>query len=134
MKTQLLVLSVVLASGCMSPVDTLGTVQDAVIEARGAFQPAIDGICHEMAVACKGERNVSFAQDELSRSACDDFEVCDGFRMQVIFTFEKINMLIADANLSLAIGDAQGADEIITKALTLIEQLRTQMRALGYLK
>lgn len=121
--------------------DTLGKVQDAAIAARMTFQPVIDGMCRDLAIQCRNEKSaennhdeVMFTNDLSDKVACDRFEVCDGIRMYVISVFEHIQMLIADANMSYALGDSESAEEAIAKALELIQQIREQMRALGYME
>ena len=89
----------------------------------------------EDATVCKAERTVTLVITDLERQgACDMFEVCDQVRQHMISVFEHIQMLIADANMSYAIGDSESAEEAIAKALILINQLREQLRQLGYLE
>ena len=130
--SKLITFSVVLAlSGCMKITDTLGVLQETVAQTRSSMQMMIDPICREYAVACKAERNVMLISDI---DACEMFEACDTYRQHMIRVFEHINILIADANLSIAIGDSASADEVYGKILDLLQKLREQMRALGYLK
>ena len=130
---KLTVFSVVLAlSGCTKLVDTLGVVQETVAQTRSSMQMIIDPVCREYAIACKNEKQVMLQLEQAG--ACDMFEACDAYRSHMIATFEHINMLIADANLSMAIGDTDSADEVYGKVLELLNKLREQMRALGYLK
>ena len=134
MKRIITTLALTLAlTGCVSFVDTLGTVQDAAVSARLTFQPVVDAICRDFAEQCKEERKVMFVDDLAISGACDAFEVCDQVRENLITTFEHIHLLIADASMSYALKDVESAEEAIAKALVLIGDVRNQLRALGYL-
>ena len=133
MKHIICILTLPMLLSCTKFTDTLGTVQDAAIQARMTFQPVVDGICADFAEDCVGNEDmlVTLAQNP---DACEAYATCDEVRSHIITTFEQINMLIADANLSTALADSDGADEALGKALELIEQIRQQMRSLGYLE
>lgn len=135
-KIYALILSVLLLSGCVTFVDTLGNVQEAAIRARMTFQPVVDGICKEYAQQCKNEKQAAavFTGELDQQLACDAYEQCYQVREYIISVFEHIQMLIADAEMSQSIGDSKGAEEALQKAVVLMGQIRDQLRQLGYLK
>lgn len=125
------VLAISLA-GCVKFTDTLGIIQDAAVNARMSFQPVIDGICKELAQECAAAGSRMPTVDD-SYDPCTAFEACDIIRSYIIDTFERIHMLIADANMSHSIGETKSAEEAVDLALALIHQIRDQLRSLGYL-
>lgn len=123
-------LLVVGLTGCIRPVDTLASIQETASAARQAAQAVVDTICGSFAQQCTGDTRPAALDDE----ACKAFFACDGYRQALIMTFEHINLLIADANLSLRIGDAKSADAAIAQIMQLLVEVQKQMRDLGYLK
>lgn len=129
MQRTLLALAILSTVSCASFHDTVGTIQEAAITSRATFQPVIDDICSTFAQSCKNEKLTDIGRTV----SCDRYEACHQIRDGIISAFQHLQMLLADANMSYAVGDSESASEAVAKATALLQTIRDQLRHLGYL-
>lgn len=116
-----------LFSGCASGGSqfdsTLRYADSAATQIMNTAVPMLNEVCGELVRQCVAEQDAE----------CPPYHKCAAFRQKVSETLGYIKMAILDAESARAIGDSKSEEEAIFRAISLIKEVREQLKSVGAL-